>query len=270
MDLLDGFSDEWTGLDGLPLPPARLSTMHSLLVQAFGADIEIKFHSRFQSKKNVVIRLTVLREGETVEHSLVAKMFIADTYDTEIGMLRFCLHGHVRVPEVLAARDGVILMQYIPGENLVDSLNRTFSGRTVEKIANWYYAFHVLTKSVKGDPILRNFMLAKDGLVGFDFEESGPGPWVKDIGGICASMLDTRPVFDIRKQALAWHLLETYLHLRGDGTSPETECMFTDEVADALNRTADRRKDPELLKLSERVRNSGIRRHRAKEQAHQT
>lgn len=270
MHLLNGFSNEWKGLDGLPLPHARLSALHSLLIQTFGTDTEVKFHSRLQSKKNVVIRLTMLSRGETVEHPLVAKMFIADTYDREVNMLRLCMRGHVRVPEVLAANDGVILMRYVPGENLVDSVNRTFSKRTVEQIANWYYGFHVLTQSIKGDPILRNFISTKAGIVGLDFEDAGPGPWVRDIGGICASMLDTRPVFDARKQALAWHLLEAYLHLRGDSTNPETERMFIDEVAGALGRTADRRKDPELLKLSQRVRDSGIPRCRAKDQTAQT
>jgi len=265
MHLLNGLGDEWKGLDGLPLPPVRLSTLQSLLVQTFGTDVDVKFHSRFKSKKNVVIRLTTMSGGEKAEHSLVAKMFIADTYDKEVDMLRFCIHGHVRVPDVLAARDGVILMEYVPGENLVDSLNRTFSRRTVERIANWYYAFHVLTQSIKGDPILRNFISSKDGLVGIDFEESGPGSWLEDIGGICASVLDTRPVFDVRKQALAWHLLETYLRLRGSSTDPETERMFIDEVADALGRTADRRKDHELQNLSQRVRDSGISKRQAKD-----
>lgn len=269
MHLLNGFDGEWKGLNGLSLPPVRLSILQSLLVQTFGTDIEVKFHSRFQSKKNVVIRLTMLSGGEKVEQPLVAKMFIADTYDKEINMLRLCTRGHVRVPDILAARDGVILMEYVPGENLVDSLNRTFSKRTVELIANWYHGFHVFTQSVKGDSILRNFISTKEGLVGLDFEEAGPGPWVKDIGGICASMLDTRPVFDVRKQALVWHLLETYLRLRGISTNPETERMFTDEIADALGRTADRRRNPELLKLSQEVRDSGIPRRPAKNQTGQ-
>jgi hypothetical protein len=79
-----------------------------------------------------------------------------------------------------------------------------------------------------------------------------------DIGGTAASILDTNPIYDVRKRKMCWTLLDIYLGLTDEDRTPEIENQFIETVADTLKQTAIWRKNDEIMSISENVRESGI------------
>lgn len=258
MDLLKELGDDFTGVDGIRLSPARLTTLETLLMQTFSPRVRARPLQRFKSKKNVVFLLRVWPSGRVSSVHVVAKLFVMDRFDNEFHILREGHQKGLAVPRVLGAQDGVILMSFIPGETLVERINRTFEPGTIDRLAEWYYKYHMTLGRNKGDPRLRNFIINNGAIFGVDFEESEPGHWIVDIAGISASLLDTEPVFDVRKRALAWRLLEKYLNLRGASRGRVIDGRFIETVSSTLKQTAHWRRDDTLLALAERVAAEGI------------
>ncbi len=257
MNLTKWFIEIPTGIDGKSLPPQRIHTLEEILLDRYGEDVIIESIARLRSKKNSVVHLKMISQ-ESREIDVVAKMFIEGKYENELSILSTSYTHGLSVPEVLDARDNVILMNFVPGEVIVDRINRTFDSELVEKLAEWYHKYHTLHRQVKADPRLRNFIYYHERIYGVDFEESHPGHWMIDIGGICASLLDTNPIFDPRKRTLSWHLLDTYLTLIGQERDTTIESMFITTIADTLKQTSIWRKDAHLKELAERIRTEGL------------
>ncbi|MHA3963748.1 MAG: BUD32 family EKC/KEOPS complex subunit [Candidatus Thorarchaeota archaeon SMTZ1-45] len=257
MGLLDGFHVDLAGADGKTIATERLATLESLLHESFG-EISLDSATRLRSKKNVVLRLVVRSPLPEAYENLVTKMFISDRYQNELERLQVSLREGLNVPEIIAARDGVILMTYIPGDLFVTRINHTFDSYLVDQLALWYYQYHAIHEMIKGDPRLRNFICTNEGIVGLDFEESRKGHWMSDIGGVAASLLDTDPIDDIRKRKLAWRFLTSYLSCRSESRCEETDSLFVDTIAKALKQTNHWRKDERIFALSEQIRAEGI------------
>lgn len=257
MGLNTWFKEIPTGIDGTPLSQERIDTLEQILIERYGKDTVIASVSRLKSKKNTVISLIISSTGTKI-HTVVAKMFIAGRFTNELHILKTSWAQGLAVPQVLEARDGVILMEFIPGEPFVDRINRTFEPQLIDKLAEWYYNFHNVHGQIKGDPRLRNFILNKDQIYGVDFEESHEDPWMIDIAGVCASLLDTNPVYDPRKRKLSWRFLEKYLSLRATPIDEMIRTDFITAIADTLKQTSQWREDMEILELSERIRAEGL------------
>ena len=258
IDPINWFREIPTGIDGTPLPQERIETLEKILLDRFGRDVIIASVSRLKSKKNTVIALKITSTG-TKLHTVVAKMFIADRFQNELFILKTSWAQGLAVPRVLEARNGVILMEYIPGEPFVDRINRTFEPHLIDKLAEWYYNYHRVHGQIKGDPRLRNFIIQNDQIFGVDFEESREDVWMVDIAGVCASLLDTDPIFDPRKQKLSLQFLEKYLSFYP--VSPRQETTYSDFIstlADTLKQTAEWRKDSTILELSTKIRTEGL------------
>ena len=258
MDLSRWFPTTLTGVDGTALNPDRITTLEGILLDSYGPEISLLSMERLKSRKNIVIHLEIMDKEETTPLDVVAKMFVVDKFDIELQILKSSWEKSLAVPEVIEARKGVILMDYIKGETLVDVLNRTFEISLVDMLAEWYYNYHTAHDMIKGDPRLRNFIHNNDQIFGVDYEESRPGPWILDIGGAAASLLDTDPIFDVKKQKMCWTLLETYLDLIDAKRTSEIENAFNETVADTLNQTAIWRKDDQIMSISEKIRKNGI------------
>lgn len=253
MDALDRLSGRLRGVDGQMLDTERMKTLRGLIDEHARGPDTVTGVDRLRSKKNVVLRLS-LTSGE----KMIGKLFVTGRFEMEHQLLVSCGAAGLSVPEVYGAEDGVILMEYIPGETLVDVLNRTLENRYVVLLAQWYYDFHQTTGMVKGDPRLRNFILADDMLWGLDFEEAHEGLWLLDIGGVAASILDTNPIFTPEKRRIVWYLLDTYLDLLGQSRTDTIEEGFQSVVGDTLAETAVWREDRRIRLLSEQIRQEGI------------
>jgi hypothetical protein len=245
------------GIDGRALDPHRIEVLEDMLHSLFGAKVIIQSLTQLPSKKNIVLHL-VLHDTKSGNVSIVAKLFVAESFEIERDALLLACEKKLKVPSVLAVQNGVILMDHVDGVPLVDVINDRFDLSPVDTLAQWYYSFHRETGHVKGDPRLRNFLYSNGTIYGIDFEEYRYAHWMEDIGGIAASFLDTRPVFDVRKRRLSWHLLEKYLSLTDEARSKDIDTYFTETIAVTLEKTAQWRDDRQILKLSERVRQHGL------------
>lgn len=257
MDLFEFLKSGMTGINGKELDSNRPRTLRDLLDTSFdNQPYEVAFH-QLRSKKNVVLKLQII--GKHIEpKDLVAKLFITSGFDRELEILKRSEENNLTVPHILDAKDGVILMEFIRGQVLTDIINETFSSTVIEDLARWYYVFHTIHSLIKGDPRLRNFIQHNQALFGVDFEESREGDWMEDIGGVAASLLDTRPVFHGKKQKLAWHLLECYLDSAGLQQSRKLEKRFENTIAKALKQTSRWRNDSDILMLAKRIEAKGI------------
>ncbi len=258
MDLSKWFPTIPTGVDDISLNPNRITTLEEILVGNYGPEVSLLSLERLKSRKNIVVHLEITNNEQTTPLDVVAKMFVVDKFDIEFRILKSSWEKSLAVPEVIEARNGVILMDYITGEPLVDILNRTFEPSLIGMLADWYYNYHRAHDMIKGDPRLRNFIHNNGQIYGVDYEESRPDFWILDIGGTAASLLDTDPVFDVRKQKMCWTLLDTYLDLIGEKKTSEIENEFNETVADTLRQTAIWRKNEEIMSISEAIRENGI------------
>lgn len=113
----------------------------------------------------------------------------------------------------------LLVLQYIPGENLCDLVNSPTVSinekqRLIKLLAHWFISFHTSLRdekgyTIRGDPHLRNFLFT-DKIWGLDFEESGLGKPEDDIGGLCASILTTDPMFTNEKFHLSQLFIREY------------------------------------------------------------
>jgi tRNA A-37 threonylcarbamoyl transferase component Bud32 len=185
-------------------------------------------------------------------------LFIADTFQKEVQILKESKKHGLSVPKIIISQDNVLLLSYIPGRPLVDIINQTFNQSIIHSLAEWYYLFHSVHSLIKGDPRLRNFIIDDQTIFGLDFEEARDGHWILDVAGIAASLFDTDPIFDKRKQALAWHFLENYLTLKHSQRDSAIDQLYTETIVETLKKTARLRKDPRILDLANTITKDGF------------
>ncbi len=198
---------------------------------------------RLQSKKNRVYLV------ENAAGRFVLKLYRAPHHLNSAREYQVLLRAYrcgVAVPRPCAfIEEKALLMEHIPGENLCDLLNRRCLEEYAEKLAAWFAAFHRCFRRgcgralLRGDSNLRNFVMRGDGtLFGVDFEEAAPGNPLQDLGRICASILDTKPMFTPKKAALCRRLIACYGGLTGQ---EGLEARLITETAAALRETSRRR-----------------------------
>ncbi len=255
---LTGVVDEYQGIDGKKLPSERVTSLEYLLVDEFGELSNFQLQGRMRSKKNVVLLIGIETETTTEHEQVVAKLYIEDTFKTELEILTTSRENGLLVPKVIRAQYDIIILEKIQGTPLVEVINETFDTRHIDELARWYYNFHSIHNKVKGDPRLRNFIVADVGIYGLDFEEVREDDWMVDIAGISASLLDTDPIFGQKKQNLSWRLLEQYLALKGTSRTREIDERFVETVVKTLQNTAALRNDPRIKEIAHRIQESGI------------
>ncbi|MFW9806333.1 MAG: hypothetical protein ACFFFK_06350 [Candidatus Thorarchaeota archaeon] len=258
MDLSKWFPTIPTGVDDTSLNLDRIRTLETILDEKYSTEALLLSIERLESRKNIVIHLEIINKENTKPLDVVAKMFVVDRFDLELRILQSSWEKSLLVPELVEARDGVILMEYIAGEPLVDVLNRTFDQSLIDLLAEWYYNYHRAHDMIKGDPRLRNFIYNNSQIYGVDYEESRPESWILDIAGTAASLLDTHPINDLRKRKMCWALLDTYLDLIDERMTSDIKNEFIETMADTLKETAIWRENDEIMSLSEKIRRNGI------------
>ncbi len=158
----------------------------------------------------------------------------------------------------------LLILSFIPGENLCDLLNdpqvdSTEKQRLVKLLARWLIGFHQHFKKtdsfqIRGDASLRNFLFT-DRIWGVDFEEARVGKPVEDVADCCASLLSTHPMFTPEKYKLCWIFLKEY-----EKNAPWKIAQVNNEVAYALLlRLQWRPQDEKLFRTeAERIRTQGL------------
>jgi len=206
---------------------------------------KFRIKERFKSKKNRVFRIEV--DGE----DRVLKIFSSmRRLDREYNVLRL-LQDNLDVPSIyeIDRKNRFIIMEFLPGENLCDFVNLKSSEKTkvMNRLAEWFLDFHSFFRDrriIRGDSILRNFIVDEEKLYGLDFEESRIGKVEEDLAEMCISILTTDEKFTDEKFRLCKLLLQSY-ESRAD---LNLNCLNR-ELYRALIRFSERRKDKNLRKM---------------------
>ena len=171
----------------------------------------------FRSRKNSVALVKI--EGQPRVIKYYSPEFV-NRLDNEYSILQEAKGFGIMVPEVYEKSNSVIIMEYIPGEALVDTLNGSETGlkdkqEQVELLTDWFVKFHTGFRKadrslLRSDCNLRNFIFGNGKIWGLDFEETDWGDPVKDIGAVCAAILDTDPMFTDWKVDLCQIMIDRY------------------------------------------------------------
>jgi aminoglycoside phosphotransferase (APT) family kinase protein len=217
---------------------------------------------RLKSRKNRTLLV------ENSEGRFVLKLYRSPHHRRSALEHRVLTEAHrsgIAVPRPMAySRYRALLMEYIPGENLCDLLNRQPSPEYADALARWLGSFHHRfrrpggTTLLRGDTNLRNFILHAGGaLYGVDFEEAAPGAPARDLGRLCASILDTDPMFTPAKAALCRRLIVRYRRITG---LKDPDFAFTAQIVLALREAAHRRPQQRhyLLKNAVQLEQKGL------------
>ena len=126
-------------------------------------------------------------------------------------------------------------------------------------LADWFIEFHNFFKKddqflIRGDSSLRNFIFT-DRIWGVDFEESRIGNPVEDIGGMCASILTTDPMFTKEKLQLCKKFIDSYVE-----KVPGRILNINDEISYSILEKIQWRPEQEgiLREYSKKIREKGI------------
>jgi predicted Ser/Thr protein kinase len=163
-------------------------------------------------------------------------------------------------PRVLDESEESLLLEYIPGRNLLDiyvqlEADGGDAGALLEQIASVLERLYVLSPGYRlGDINLRNFILEdKSGLLRFvDFEEACLGQTEEDVGRMLAFLLTYRPVDTEWKRDFVIRLAERLIQ------SGQDAGLIHHYAEDELEAIAKRRSIP-LVKLPEGLRAKFLR-----------
>ena len=160
---------------------------------------------KFISKRNSV----TLRDG--LVHKQVKDPRAAAL---EASVLRDLRGRGVAVPEVLGCKDGLLELEYLPGEPLPDVMER--GGYDPDALAGalceWFAAFYAAVPpgESRGDVNGRNFLYDGAKIYGVDFEARAFGPPARDAGRL-AAFIGTYEACDKAKQlALAQAFIQKF------------------------------------------------------------
>lgn len=205
----------------------------------------------FKSRKNRVF--TVSLDGQLY----IAKVFDPgrrEAAEKEFGLLTECHDKGVMVPAPFELVDRAIVMEFVRGRTAAEEFDATSArdGDLAKALADWLSSFHRAfgMHTVRGDTILRNFILSRDGMFGVDLEESGEDDPVTDLGQLCASVLSMDPLFSDRSFDFADILISRYAESTGRNIAAEVPPA----TARALRHYAPFRKDEnDLLAWADRI-----------------
>jgi len=172
----------------------------SIIRKAFGKKTRMVFNRFFPSKKNQVTLLTLERDGE--EFQVMSKFFVWGDECVEWDVLCKAYKAGVNVPEPVKKIDNVIFTKYVSGITLRDILYRDKNSVNLVPFIKWLADFHASFTDEKGYVILKgdtmppNFILSDidNKIYGIDFEESGQGKPVDDLGSFIAAVLCAKNV----------------------------------------------------------------------------
>lgn len=171
------------------------------------------FREKYDSRRGEVFMGCALNQDcYQIEYILKT----SDDPSFEAKMISFFSGSGVKVPRLLAMDEKTIMLEYIRGETISETLE-TYEKKDLDAVPpilalrEWLISYHEAGKSFpdmeitsKGDLSLTNFTYTPAGEVyGYDFEEGDyTGDWIKDLHSAAANILTQEPMFtDYKKNA---------------------------------------------------------------------
>jgi tRNA A-37 threonylcarbamoyl transferase component Bud32 len=246
-------------MTSLSLPPSIESAVKMMIHNEF----QILAFSQLESRRNLVYLIKGSSPLSKTPQQIVAKLYNQPGIAHESHVLREVKNHQIPVPTVLGTTAEVMLLEYIDGENLCDLI--TIDPKTVygDLLAKWFFQYHTAFQReadlvlVKGDARIRNFVCVQSTLFGVDFEESYIGSFTWDLADVCASILDTHPIFTEEKLSLCHHFLSTYMGYQEDRDLDDYMQKITLHTIETLQQVLKRRGYPSELKKAISLFKSG-------------
>ena len=167
----------------------------------------MSYARRFTSKKNKV----------TLEDGIIVKRHQNhDALLREASILEHLYQGGLAVPVILGLTEDALRLEYVEGPTYVDLVD-TLTLAQAGALGDWLAKYHRLTRCLRGDCNLRNFLWSKGRCVGVDFEdELEQGEEETDMGKILAFAVTHNPSFTMEKAHSARLLLQTFCQTGGE------------------------------------------------------
>lgn len=231
------------------LPRMVVGALKAIISEHFS----ITSFEKIESRRNEVYKIIGSHPTQLSSQIIVAKFYHHPGIAHETSVLQEATTKQVPVPQVIGTTSNVLIMEYIEGSNLCDLVTTSPQTKYGRQLATWLVkfqnAFQVNRDSVlvKGDARLRNFILRENQIVGVDFEEGYVGSYDEDLVELCASILDTDPLFTKRKFQLCNAILRSYTRQRRIRNLRQFKRTFKPLLIDKLWQTSERRGNPSDL-----------------------
>lgn len=162
--------------------------------------------TQFYSKKHFVIKTELILFENSINsgssNEIVIKLFnnkilnYLNRWNNEINKYRklISLFGNNNLPNLIFSCPGIVIYDFIPGENYFDLLmTRKLSNNSLKLLAD--YCFKIYEQGlIFGDARLRNFIFSKSqNLFLVDYEEIHEGKVIKDLSNLMVSFIDNYP-----------------------------------------------------------------------------
>ncbi|OPX86456.1 MAG: Phosphotransferase enzyme family protein [Pelotomaculum sp. PtaB.Bin104] len=199
--------------------------------------LEVKIISleRKYSKRNNVYLAEVITSHNIIKKFIV-KEYEGQSAGNEIFILHMLKQHGLRVPQITWYDNKILVMEYIHGLLLAELLVDQGPDQElwVNALAGWLHELHGCMKIYKKNPFeqtclcmadlnLRNFIFDSRVFYGIDFEDVCFYPPERDLGVICAFILNNDPMFTSWKYSICSSLISCY------------DKMFDDESVSRLN-----------------------------------
>ncbi len=223
------------------------------LKAVLGEEYTIHSYERLPSRRNEVYKITGALHSQSQPSSLVAKFYHQAGIAHETSILQEAYQHNLHVPTIIGSTTDVLFLEYIDGPNLCDLITLNPDIMLGQMMSTWLAQYHNAFSRgedqvlAKGDTRIRNFLVQHSHLVGVDFEESHVGPYIKDLAILCASILDTTPLFTKPKLILCTTVLDYYAQLRQIKNLEQFKTETHAQMIRVLQETASRRENPPTL-----------------------
>lgn len=156
--------------------------------------------------------------GEKLKSSYIVKEHRHSSKGDEVFFLSTLKRYGLNVPEIIWHDSRFMIMQYIQGTLLTDLLTSPGENQElwINQLAGWLKKLHGFINSssrvclCKSDLNLRNFIFDGREFYGLDFEDVCFYPPERDLGGICAFILNNDPMFERWKYRICSSLIRAY------------------------------------------------------------
>ncbi|OPZ74821.1 MAG: Phosphotransferase enzyme family protein [Firmicutes bacterium ADurb.Bin456] len=185
------------------------------LQKALGVKV-LTWEKKLSLRNNVFYVETVSRENRKKPY--IIKEYPDSPSCNEVFFLSVLRRYGLNVPEIVWHDARFIIMEYIQGTLLTDLLGEPLGEQKlwINELARWFAGLHAFMQTPgqvclgKSDLNLRNFIFDGRVFYGVDFEEVCFSPPERDLGGICAFILNNHPMFEKWKYQVCCSLIGAY------------------------------------------------------------
>jgi tRNA A-37 threonylcarbamoyl transferase component Bud32 len=184
---------------------------------------------KYRSLNNIFYVETTTDKNEM--QSFIIKEHISSSTGNEVFILNTLKKQGINVPEIIWHDNRFMVMQYIQGILLADLLIdiEVDEDLWIGELAKWLHKLHgYMNISSReclcmSDLSLRNFIFDGQKFYGLDFESVCFYPPERDLGGICAFILNNHPMFEHWKYRICNTFIKAYEALNVDSRNTKLD-----------------------------------------------